>query len=149
MDIESPRHSDAFEFYFGLGGLRSYTEVALKFNVSKTSVAKWSKAFNWRERCHVKDQLVAKDVSEKTTISTVNLKAKRLKEVSKIHEILDKAIDTAVEAIEKKKLKTRTAADLRALVAAKDQMIRVEQGLIGEDLDDKDVRIRISVDANS
>ena len=148
MDIETPRHTDAFEFYFGLGGLRSYPAVAREFNVSKTSVVKWARAFNWKERCHVRDQLIAKNVSEQTTISTVNLKAKRLKEVSKIQEILDKVIHTAVDELERTKIKTKTPADIRALVSAKDQMIRVEQSLIGEDLADKDVKIRIKLDVN-
>ena len=146
MKQERQRHLDAFEVYFKS---RQVTLVAEEFKVSRKTVHEWIKAFNWRERIQVRDQSISKKVTEKVVISTINLKAKRLKEISQIQQILDATIKTAVEALQNKQLKALTANDLRALVSAKDMMMRTEQGLLGEGLEDKDVKIRISVDANN
>jgi hypothetical protein len=85
---EKQKHHDAFEFYYSLGTKRSYPQVASKFTVSRTSVKKWAKAFNWQERVLIRDGEIANKVEKKTIDSIVEKKAKYLK-------MIDAAISTA------------------------------------------------------
>ena len=135
----------AFEFYYGMGAERNITAVCKEFTVSRTTGHKWANSFNWNERAHLRDQHIASEVKKKIVDRTISLKAKRLQEISKIQVILDAAIQTAVGCLREKTLRAKTPADIRALVAAKEQMVRIEQSLIGEELDDEALSIRVRV----
>lgn len=73
---ESLRHKEAFEFYYLLGHKgRSYEKVAKKFQVSMTTVGKWSKRYGWQERIMLRDKEIGKAVESQTIGSIVDEKA--------------------------------------------------------------------------
>jgi len=69
------KHKEAFEYYYSLGDKRSYPQVAFKFTVSRTSIKKWSKAFNWQDRIVQRDIENGKELSKKVNNNIVNSKA--------------------------------------------------------------------------
>jgi len=72
---EKLKHKEAFEYYYSLGNERSYPKVASKFIVSRTSIKKWSKAFNWQDRIELRDIANGKKLEAKTDKAVVNSKA--------------------------------------------------------------------------
>lgn len=48
---ENAIQRDAFEFYYGLGDQRSLKAVAIQFKRSERTIASWSRAFSWVDRC--------------------------------------------------------------------------------------------------
>ena len=72
---ETFRHKEAFEYYYSLGEKKSITEVARKFTLSRASISKWSKAFNWQDRIIQRDIENGKRLEKKTDNNVVNSKA--------------------------------------------------------------------------
>jgi len=72
---ETLRHREAFEYYYSLGDKKSITEVARKFTLSRASISKWSKAFNWQDRIVQRDIENGKELSKKVNDNIVNSKA--------------------------------------------------------------------------
>jgi len=72
---ETLRHREAFEYYYSLGDKKSITEVARKFTLSRASISKWSKAFNWQDRIVQRDIENGKELSKKVNSNIVNSKA--------------------------------------------------------------------------
>ena len=93
MMKETLRHREAFEYYYGLGNKRSYPKVASKFTVSRTSIKKWSKAFNWLERIELRDINNAKKLEDKTDESVVNSKADYRALIRKTVDLYKKKLD--------------------------------------------------------
>ena len=52
---ETLRHREALEYYYVLGDKRTLQKVADKFIVSRQSVSKWKREFNWRDRIKLRD----------------------------------------------------------------------------------------------
>ena len=85
---EKLKHQKAFDFYYSLGGFRSYSRVAQRFSVSKTSVQKWSKEFNWQKRIKQRDISNAKRLQAKTDKVIIDTKAQYRADVSKtLHSV--------------------------------------------------------------
>lgn len=59
------RGSKTYDLVCGISGKRSLLEVARRFNVSRTAVYNWYKAFNWEERVRKRDQEINRKVEEK------------------------------------------------------------------------------------
>lgn len=76
MMTEKLKHREAFEYYCIHRNLR---QVGKKFNVSQTSLNKWSKEFNWRERLMVWDQKTQEGVNEKMMPEWIEVKSYLLK----------------------------------------------------------------------
>jgi len=63
LDIK--RGSNFYKNIGSLSGRRSLLRVARKFNVSRTAVNNWYKAFNWEGRVRERDQEIQRKVIEK------------------------------------------------------------------------------------
>ena len=72
---ESARHLDAFEYFFSLGDKRTLHSVCIKFAVSRVSVSKWRKLFNWDERIDKRNKDIASKIAKKTDTSIIKDKA--------------------------------------------------------------------------
>ena len=92
---ETQRHREAFEQYYLLGDKRSYPKVASKFSVSRTSVKKWAKAFDWQERVLIRDKEIGDKVEKKVVSSSIEKKAKMLNDLIRMETITEGAIRTA------------------------------------------------------
>lgn len=134
--VETTRHGDAFNYYLSLiGPKRSYTEVALKFKVSRTSVAKWAKAFSWVERVALRDIEINKQTENATSETIVNTKAdyramikERLEEDTALDGYVVALIGKAKELIESGEMKVET---VRELV----ELMKVHQGSTAKKID--------------
>jgi len=76
---ETLRHKQAFEYYYGLGDGRSYTEVARHYNVTKGAVGQWGTAFNWQQQLKQRDVKNAQTLAKKTDKAIVARDAKYIK----------------------------------------------------------------------
>jgi len=56
------RGSNFYKYFASLCGKRSLLQVARKFNVSRTAVNNWYRAFNWEQRIRARDQEINKKV---------------------------------------------------------------------------------------
>lgn len=84
---ETKRHADAFAYYLRLGrGRRSYIEVARKFQVSHTTVAKWSKSFNWLDKVKEYDKKIIEETKKKAVALICDDKNRLLEAKSKLVE---------------------------------------------------------------
>jgi len=134
---ETKRHGDAFDYYYSLGAARSYTEVARKFNVSRTSLAKWAKAFNWMDRIAQRDIENSKKIQAKTDRTIVNTKADYRRDVrlalqplkAAINKVIVKNPDTGKPEV---KIPIDEARDLASVIVSFEKLIKLDLVLMGE-----------------
>jgi transposase len=108
MKQETLRHREAFEYYYSLGEKKSLTLVARKFNVSKQTVTKWNKAFNWQQRVEQRDIENGKRLEKKTDNAVVNSKAE-------YRALIRKTVDVFKERLKEGKIKISRPQDLESL----------------------------------
>lgn len=72
---ETLRHSEAFEFYYGLGESRNLKRVSEEFGVTLKAVGQWSDSFNWQERIVQRDTEISRKMQEKNINTIINEKA--------------------------------------------------------------------------
>jgi len=64
-NLDIKRGSNFYKQFISLCGRRSLLRVARKFNVSRTAVNNWYKAFNWGRKVRERDQEINRKVNEK------------------------------------------------------------------------------------
>jgi transposase len=114
---EQDHHERAFEFYYGLGGERSYRRVAQEFQVSEGTVKLWGRSFRWKERVRERDLDIAREVAGRSLSDEVSHRERNLK-------ILQMAMIQLAKAIVDGRVKM-TLGDL-------DKLIRLEAFLKDE-----------------
>jgi transposase len=114
---EQDHHERAFEFYYRLGGERSYQRVAQEFQVSEGTVKLWGRSFGWKERVRERDVDIAREVAGRTLSDEVSHRERNVK-------ILQMAMIQLAKAIVDGRVKM-TLADL-------DKLIRLEAFLKDE-----------------
>jgi len=72
---ETLRHKEVFEYYYSLGEKRGLRKVGHKYDVSRSAIGKWSKAFNWQERVEQRDIENAKKLETEVNKAVVSSKA--------------------------------------------------------------------------
>ena len=65
---ETYREKQAFEFYYGLTGKRTYKPVAVKFGVTEQTVSNWAKKHDWEGRVIDRDILNAQKVARENDL---------------------------------------------------------------------------------
>lgn len=86
---EKQKHIDAFEEFYTLGGAASEENVRYlsgKCQVSERTIWRWYKSFGWKERVHLRNIDVNKEVEQKTNSTIADNKAKYL---SYVHKLFD------------------------------------------------------------
>jgi len=76
---ETLRHKEAFEYYLGMGGKRSITQVARQFTVSRASVSTWSREFQWKQQVAKREAKIGARVEASTDNTLASIKEKLLK----------------------------------------------------------------------
>jgi len=115
---ETLRHREAFEYYYSLGEKRSYPKVASKFTVSRTSIKKWAKAFNWQTRIEQRDIENSKTLAKKTNKAVVNSKAD-------YRALIKETVDIYKQKLKDGKIKVNKPQDL-------DTLAKLDLVLMGE-----------------
>jgi hypothetical protein len=130
---ETLRHKEAFEYYYILGDKRSYPQVASKFTVSRTSIKKWSKAFNWQERVEQRDIEIGKGLEAKTNENVVNTKADYRAEIKVQFSIFKFMLNKLIEKFKNNEpLEIKNLDNLKIVVDSYEKLIRLDLTLIGE-----------------
>lgn len=127
---ETLRHKEAFEYYYSLGDNRSYPKVALKFTVSKTSIKKWAKNFNWQERIELRDINNGKELEKKVDKAIVNSKAD-------YRALIKKVVKKFEQKLKDGKIRIERPEDLNV-------MAKLDLLLMGESPDD-DLEITVKL----
>ena len=130
---ETLRHKEAFEYYYILGDKRSYPQVASKFTVSRTSIKKWSKAFNWQERVEQRDIEIGKELEAKTNETVLNTKADFRAEIKIQLSIFKVMLNKLIEKFkENKGLEIKDLDNLKIVVDSYIKLVSLYLTLIGE-----------------
>lgn len=134
--IETLKHKEVYEYYYGLGEKRSCQAVGNKFAISRQSIQKWSKAFNWQKRTEQRDIEIGEQLKKKTNKIVLNTKADYREEIQQNIKILKSAIRTAFIKGQDGKLKLNIAvtsvSDLNQIINATEKLIKLDMALIGE-----------------
>lgn len=140
--VETKRHGDAFDYYYSLGGKRSYAQVGRKLGVSKTSVEKWGREFNWKLRVTQRDLEINRKTEKKTNKAIVNTKADYRAEIATDRKELkifrqrsEKLIAEVADAIQDGSIKIESIADLDRVVSSLKKYHDLNKDYINLDLD--------------
>lgn len=135
--IETLRHRDAFEFYYISGDKRSLTSVAHKFNISKQSVTKWNKNFNWQKRVEQRDIENAKLLEKKTNKIVVNSKADYRAEIKSQMGILKALLNKVIKDIKNNiGFDISNVKELNDIMNSYDKLCKLDLSIMGESLEE-------------
>lgn len=126
---ETLRHKEAFEYYYSLGEKKSITEVARKFTLSRASVGKWSKAFNWQDRIIQRDIENGKRLEKKTDKNVVNSKAD-------YRALIRQTVELYKEKLKDKKIIIARPSDLS-------EMAKLDLLMMGEATDELNIKVML------
>jgi transposase len=126
MMKETLKHQKAFDYYYALGETRSCAEVARKFCVSKTSVQKWSKAFEWQGRVQKRDAANAKKIINTTDESIVNVKTDYREQISKSLNAIQQLIDSIYDEEGNLTLTLKNCSDLKRSIDIFTQLVTLD-----------------------
>lgn len=148
---ETKEHGDAFDTYYAMGEDRSFVSAASQCSVSERTIARWAKAFNWKNRIIQRDITINQRTEEKTNKAIVNTKAdyragiaKNLESLTTIRQRYEKLISDATAKIESGEIKAETVKDLDSIASSLKKLhdldkdyIKLDLLLVGEDVPDR------------
>ena len=73
---EGLKHLEAFELYVTLGSKRSYNEVGRIMSISSTSINKWARSFDWKQRVEERDSTLVGRLEKEIDETVVQTKKK-------------------------------------------------------------------------
>ena len=151
MKVETLRHTEAYDYYYSLGEKRSYPKVALKFTVSRTSIKKWAKNFNWQKRVEQRDIENAKSIEKKTNKIIVNSKADYRAEIKTQLGILKAILNKVIKDIKKEKIiDINNIDDLKDVISSYEKLCKLDLNLMGKAIDNEAIKIVFEIiDAKS
>jgi len=126
---ETLRHREAFEYYYILGEKRSITEVARKFTLSRASISKWSRAFNWQLRIVQRDIENSKALTKKINKDVVNSKAD-------YRALIKKVVKKFEDKLDKDKIQICRTSDLA-------EMANLDLKMMGEATDELEITVKL------
>lgn len=132
---ETLKHTEAFNYYYLLGDKRSYTQVARKFTVSRYSIYKWSKAFNWKERVKQTDLEVSKILKKKLERAVINSK-------DDYRKLAKKIVDKFKKKLKEGKINISKTQDII-------ETIKLDLLMMGEATEKKDIVIHKLLDVDT
>lgn len=139
---ETLRHRDAFEFYYISGDNRSLTKVAHKFNISKQSVTKWNKNFNWQKRVELRDIDNAKSIEKKTNKIVVNTKADYRAELKAQMGILKALLNKVIKDIKDKNIfDINNTNELKDVINSYEKLCKLDLTMMGEAVENIDIKV--------
>lgn len=130
---ETLQHKEAFEHYYSCGKDRSYMSTASRFNVSKKTIERWAKAFNWQQRIEQRDMANAKKIEQKTDETIVNAKADYRKDIKIQLSIFRVLLNQAVKKINAGEFtEIESIGDVKEIVNCYEKLIKLDLLLMGE-----------------
>lgn len=108
-DKETDRQLQAFEYYYGLGDVRTKQKVADYMNVTYQTINNWSIRFDWNERC------AALDKTNYARIQELD-KKQLLKEIVNYRKIIKASVTRYLEELKKGGIEIKSVKDLATLI---------------------------------
>ena len=124
---ETLRHREALEYYYILGDKRTLQKVADKFTVSRQSISKWKREFNWQNRIELRDINNGKKLEAKTDKAIVSSKAD-------YRALIKKVVKKFEEKLKDGKIRIERPEDLNV-------MAKLDLLLMGEATEDIDIKV--------
>lgn len=123
LNKESDLQREAFEIYYGMGKKRSLRAVADRVDRTERTVAGWSRAFHWVDRCYQREIEDAKagDVRKEALAQTTDIK-------TRYRILMNNLIAKASNQISEGKLVIRNVQDL-------ERVVKLDLLLMGEPTD--------------
>lgn len=111
LNKENDLQREAFEIYYGMGKKRSLKAVAESVNRTERTVAGWSRAFNWVDRCYQREIEDAKagEASKVALAQTTEVK-------TRYRILINNLMAKASKMISDGSLKIRNVQDLERVV---------------------------------
>lgn len=135
----------AQDLYLSSQGHISYSELAAQVGVSKKSVCRWAKKYEWREKVSALAEEVQRKVSEKISESlsqrAAALAEQSLQPLERISALVNQRLDSPT--LDSDDLKP---SDLRALALAQDSVIKNARLLSGEPTSHEQLSGQLSLD---
>jgi hypothetical protein len=137
---ETPRHIEAFEFYYAAGDKRSYVSTACRFNVAKKTIERWANKFNWQQRVEQRDIENSKALEDKlkpqTNKTIVNTKADYRAEIKTQLGILKAILNKSIEKIKARDIiDISNTNDLKDVINSYTKLCDMDLKLMGEATD--------------
>ena len=147
---ETLKHREAFEYYYSIGDKRNITKVAQKFTVSRASVSKWSRVFNWQKRIEQRDIEIGNKLEKKTNEIVLNTKTDYREQIQNSLKMLKDAIRAASIKGKDGELKLNIAVtsinDLNQVINSIEKLIKLDIKLMGEGIiESQDNKLTIEV----
>lgn len=127
---EKLKHIEAFDYYYVLGDKRTLQSVAAKFTVSRQSISKWKKEFNWQKRIESRDINNGKKLEAKTDKAIVNSKAD-------YRALIKKVVKKFEEKLKDGKIRIERPEDLNI-------MAKLDLLLMGEVTEDINIKVDLT-----
>ena len=128
---EKLKHREAFNYYYVLGDKRTLQLVAAKFTVSRQSISKWKRKFNWQKRIESRDMKNGKKLEEKTDKAIVQSKAN-------YRALISKVVKKFEEKLKDGKIRIERPEDLNV-------MAKLDLLLMGENPEDNNLEIHVTI----
>ena len=131
---ETPKMEQMFEYYYMLGEDRTIAAVSDHFNVSRQSISKYSREFNWRDRVYERDTKILKE-----------LRAENNNDIKSTMESYRKVIKASVadyiNRLKSNKIKVESVRDFAKLVELEMKICGFESLLFEDDLEAKGINL--------
>jgi len=140
--IETLRHKEAFEYYYSLGDKRSCHKVGIKFAISRQSIEKWAKNFNWKQRVEQRDIENGKKLEAKTDKTIVNSKADYRAEIKTQLGILKAILNKVIQDFKKNEiLDVENVKDLEKVINSYEKLCKLDLLMMGESTERGELKI--------
>lgn len=133
---ETLKHKEIFEYYYVLGAKRSFKLLQSRYKVTKTSIGRWSKAFNWQERIEQRDIENGKKITAKTDKVVVHSKAEYRTEIKVQLSIIKTILNKVIAEFKDENIIAVTNTDgLRNIINSYEKLCKLDLLLMGEATD--------------
>lgn len=123
LNKENTLQREAFEIYYGMGKKRSLKAVAERVDRTERTVAGWSRAYNWVDRCYQREIEDAKagEASKVALAQTTDVK-------TRYRIMINNLMAKATKMISEGKLTIRNVQDF-------ERVVKLDLLLMGESVD--------------
>lgn len=145
--IETLRHTEAFEYYYILGGKatdKNCSKVGVKFGVSCKTIWNWYKKYNWKGKVEQRNIENSKRLSKKIDNLIVNSKADYRAEIKAQMDIIKTLLNEVIQDFKNDKvIKINTIKELKKVIECYTKLCKLDLLLMREATNEKDVVINI------
>jgi len=131
---ETPKMEQMFEYYYMLGEDRTIAAVSDHFNVSRQSVSKYSREFNWRERVYERDTKILNELRKENNNDIKST-------MDSYRKVIKASVADYINRLKSNKIKVESVRDFVKLVELEMKICGFESLLFEDDLEVKGINL--------